>query len=313
MKHCDLQTIVDRISIEMTQRVERGIIADYIPSLASASPEHFGISIIDQEGNIYVAGDADIAFSVQSISKVFALTMALRSTGDTLWARVGREPSGSAFNSIVQLEREHGIPRNPFINAGAIVIADVLLANYQPSEVLREFTRFMHMVTGDDTISINKEVAKSERKTGFRNIALTNYMRSFRNIHNEVEKVLGIYFHLCSLSMSCKQLAMAGRYLMYGGRRGPGTTDAIVSQQRARRILALMMMCGHYDGSGEFAYRVGLPGKSGVGGGILAIVPGVASISVWSPGLNSQGNSLLGTIALERLVQLTGWSVFSLD
>ncbi|GHA83899.1 glutaminase [Algimonas arctica] len=313
MKQPDLQIVVDQIADEMAQQSERGVVADYIPTLASVSPSHFGMTIIDHDGNCYMSGDADVAFSIQSISKVFSLTMALGFVGDGLWSRVGREPSGSAFNSIVQLEWEQGIPRNPFINAGAIVVADILLGRYEPREILGEFLRFMHTVTGDDTITIDEAVAKSENETGFRNRALANYMRAYGNIENTVERNLGVYFHLCSLSMSCHQLASAGRYLMCGGRRAPGTSDTIISQQRAKRILALMMMCGHYDGSGEFAYRVGLPGKSGVGGGILAIAPGIASIAVWFPGLNSQGNSQLGSNALERLVELTGWSVFRTD
>jgi glutaminase len=313
VKPADLQSIVNQIASEMAEERDRGVVANYIPSLASVSPSHFGMTIIDHDGECYASGNADKAFSIQSISKVFSLTMALGLVGDGLWTRVGREPSGSAFNSIVQLEWEQGIPRNPFINAGAIVVADILLARYEPREILGEFIRFMHMVTGDDTISIDEAVAKSEDETGFRNRALANYMRAYGNIDNSVEKTLGVYFHLCSLSMSCRQLAMAGRYLMCGGRRAPDTSDTIISQQRANRILALMMMCGHYDGSGEFAYRVGLPGKSGVGGGILAIAPGVASIAVWSPGLNPQGNSQLGAIALERLIELTGWSVFRTD
>jgi len=309
----DLQIIVDEITAEMAQEHRRGKVADYIPTLASVSPTQFGMTIIDHEGKCYTAGDADTPFSIQSITKVFTLTMALGAVGDTLWSRVGREPSGSPFNSIVQLESEQGIPRNPFINSGAIIVADVLLANYEPREALGEFIRFMQMITGDETIAIDREVAKCEHDTGFRNLALGNYMRAFENIHNPVEETLGTYFHFCALSMSCRQLAMAGRYLMCGGRRHPNTTDTIISRQRTRRILALMMMCGHYDGSGEFAYRVGLPGKSGVGGGILAIAPGIASIAVWSPGLNDQGNSQLGMNALERLVQRTGWSVFRVD
>ena len=235
--------------------------------------------------------------------------------GDALWRRVGREPSGSAFNSIVQLETERGIPRNPFINAGAIVVCDILLGHHEPREAIGEMLRFVRALTGDDSIIIDEHVARSEQLHGFRNLALANYMRSFGNIHQPVERTLGLYFHHCALAMSCRQLALAGRYLMNGGRiprTGPNVQDgtSVISPQRARRINALMMTCGHYDGSGEFAYRVGLPGKSGVGGGILAIVPGVASIAVWSPGLNERGNSQLGSLALERLVQRTGWSVF---
>lgn len=246
---------------------------------------------LSSKGDCFSSGDVDVPFSVQSISKVFSLTMALGTLGDTLWTGVGREPSGSAFNSIVQLETESGIPRNPFINSGAIVIADILLASYRSKEVLGEFLRFMRMVSDDDTITIDKAVAAGEQEVGFRNFALGNYMRAFQNINHSVEETLGTYFHLCALSMNCRQLANAGRYLMLEGKLSNNTFNTVISKQRFKRILALMMMCGHYDGSGDFAYRVGLPGKSGVGGGILAIAHGRASISVWSPGLNEQGNS----------------------
>lgn len=309
MKQESLAAIVQDIAGEMMQAPERGDVADYIPELASVSAGHFGMAIIDKDGECYFGGDAHTLFSVQSVTKVFALTMALGAVGDDLWTRVGREASGSAFNSIVQLEWEKGIPRNPFINAGAIVVSDILLGSADPDQVVAEFVRFMRMLAADDTISIDKQVADSELATGFRNVALANYMRSFGNMHQPIEKTLGVYFNHCALSMNCHQLASAGRFLMLGG-VNPDTGLSVVTRQRARRILALMMTCGHYDGSGEFAHRVGLPGKSGVGGGILAIVPRVASVAVWSPGLNDRGNSQLGTLALERLVERTGWSVF---
>jgi glutaminase len=305
----DLQHILDEIAGDMAEATERGRIADYIPDLAAVDPRQFGIAVVDADGRTFLAGDATTRFSVQSITKVFSLTMALGTTGDALWHRVGREPSGTAFNSIVQLETEQGIPRNPFINAGAIVIADVLLARHEPRETIAEFVRFMRQLTGDDSIVIDRDVAAGEQATGFRNVALANYMRAFGNIRHPVEKVLGTYFHQCALAMDCRQLALAGRYLMMGG-TDPVTGRSVVTAQRARRILALMLTCGHYDASGDFAFRVGLPGKSGVGGGILAIAPGSASIAVWSPGLDAKGNSLLGRRALERLVQHTGWSVF---
>ena len=226
-----------------------------------------------------------------------------------MWKRVGREPSGNPFNSIVQLEHEHGIPRNPFINAGAIVVSDVLLAGHQPREAIGEILRFIQFLADDDTIIIDRDVAASERATGFRNFALANYMRSFGNLDHAAELALGVYFHHCAIAMSCRQLALAGRFLAYGG-RNPATGHSVVSAERARRINALMLTCGHYDGSGDFAFRVGIPGKSGVGGGILAIVPGMASLAVWSPGLNANGNSMLGSIALERLAKIMNWSVF---
>ena len=229
--------------------------------------------------------------------------------GDDLWRRVGREPSGSPFNSIVQLERERGVPRNPFINAGAIAVTDVILSRRQPREALGEILRFMQALADDPAIAIDGAVAASEKRTGFRNAALAHYMRSFGVVENPVDSVLGVYVHHCAIAMSCRQLAMAGRFLAYGG-RNPSTGHTIVSAERARRINAIMLTCGHYDGSGEFAYRVGLPGKSGVGGGILAIAPGRAAVAVWSPGLDANGNSHLGRVALERLTKAMGWSVF---
>ena len=306
----DLDALVQRIADEMKGLADRGKVADYIPGLARVDPGHFGIAVTTHDGRMYTAGDADISFSIQSVSKVFALTMALGKVGDSLWQRVGREPSGNAFNSIVQLEAEHGIPRNPFINAGAIVVSDVVLAGHEPREAIAEILRFMREIAGDDGISIDEEVAQGEADTGFRNTALANYMRAFGNIHHPVEQVLGVYFHQCALAMNCRQLARAGRYLMLEGQH-PETGFNVISPMRARRINALMMLCGHYDGSGEFAFRVGIPGKSGVGGGILCVVPGIASIAVWSPGLNERGNSTLGSLALERLAVATGWSVFN--
>jgi glutaminase len=267
------------------------------------------MAVITADGEVVLGGDAQLPFSIQSISKVFALTMALGKVGDQLWKRVGREPSGNAFNSIVQLEAEHGIPRNPFINAGAIVVADINLAGHMPRESIGELIRFIRFLADDDTIVVEEAIARGEAETGFRNIALANYMRAFGNIHHPVELALGVYFHQCAIAMSCVQLAQAGRYLMLDGNHPGG--GSVISARRARRINALMLTCGHYDASGDFAFRIGIPGKSGVGGGILAVVPGKASIAVWSPGLNASGNSQLGTLALERLEQAMGWSVFS--
>ncbi|MGD9785716.1 MAG: glutaminase [Hyphomicrobiaceae bacterium] len=303
-----LQSVIDEIVEEMRQRPDRGTVASYIPELASADANAFGIAIADEDG-IVSGGDCFQRFSIQSVSKVFTLTMALGKVGDRLWQRVGREPSGSPFNSIVQLEAEQGIPRNPFINAGAIVVTDAILSGHQPKEALGEILRFIRFLSNDPTISIDKAVARSEQQTHFRNSALANYMKAFGNMENPVDFTLGVYFHHCAIAMSCEQLAKAGRFLAYGG-RNPETGSFVVKPDRARRINAIMLTCGHYDGSGEFAFRVGLPGKSGVGGGILAIVPGRASIAVWSPGLDDSGNSHLGRIALEKLTRRMNWSVF---
>lgn len=308
----DLQHVVDEIADEMRRRTDRGTVATYIPELARVDAKAFGLVVIDAAGHVAAGGDCDQPFSIQSVSKVFTLTLALGKVGDRLWQRVGREPSGSPFNSIVQLEFERGKPRNPFINAGAIAVTDVILSGHQPRVALGEILRFIRQLADDPSISIDETVAASEQRTGFRNFALANYMKSFGVLENPVDLTLGVYFHQCAIAMSCRQLAAAGRFLALSG-RDPSTDMQVVKPERARRINAIMLTCGHYDGSGEFAYRVGLPGKSGVGGGILAIAPGKGSIAVWSPGLDAAGNSHLGTIALEALSRRLGWSVFGVS
>src|SRR5437868_14739454 len=304
----DLKVVIDEVRAELSDYRDRGQVNTTIAQLAKVDPAKFGVAIATIDGELVCSGDTDEPFSIQSISKVLTLTLALGRLGDGLWERVGREPSGSPFNSIVQLEYERGKPRNPFINAGAIVVTDVILSGHQPREALGEILRFMHFVADDSSIKIDEAVAASEQRTGFRNIALANYMKSFGVLDHPVNHTLGVYFHHCAIAMSCRQLAMATRYLAYSG-RNPSTGLSVVSSERARRINALMLMCGHYDGSGEFAYRVGLPGKSGVGGGIIAVAPGKASIAVWSPGLDSAGNSQLGQLALEALTKTMGWSI----
>jgi glutaminase len=306
----DLQAAVQSIAAEIARETDRGRVADYIPALARIDPAQFGIAIVEADGATHSAGDAGTGFSIQSVSKVFALTLALDRIGDRIWTRVGREPSGSAFNSIVQLESERGIPRNPFINAGAIVVSDALLTGHGARETIGDLLRFVRRLADDDGVEIDSEVAHSEAATGFRNFALANYMKAFGNLENAVDDALKLYFHQCALTMNCVQLARAGRFLMNAGVQ-PGNGERIVSAEQARRLNALMLTCGHYDGSGEFAFRVGIPGKSGVGGGILAVVPGKASIAVWSPGLNERGNSKLGSLALEQLADATGWNVFT--
>ena len=301
----DLQAILDQIKRSMALVQDRGEVANYIPELASINRAQFGMSVALRSGEAFSVGDAATPFSIQSISKVFTLAMALGRLGDQLWTRVGREPSGLAFNSILQLEQERGIPRNPFVNAGAIVVTDAILEGRAPREVLADLLRFIRSAAGDDDIHINAAVARSEQATAHRNMALAEFMAAMGNMRNPAQLTIGTYVHQCAVEMTCHQLAYAGRFLI-----NAPDCPRLVSPARVRRINALMMTCGHYDGSGEFAYRVGLPGKSGVGGGILAIAPGKASIAVWSPGLNSQGNSKLGTEAIESLAGETGWSVF---
>jgi glutaminase len=305
----DLQAIADSIAARMVGESERGKVADYIPELSKVDLNRFGIAIVPIEGEATVAGDADHPFSIQSISKVFSLTLALEKAGATLWQRVGREPSGDPFNSIVQLEYDHGVPRNPFINPGAIVVADVVLAGRKPPDAIDEILQLCQRLAGDDTIAIDPDVANSELRTGARNRSLAHLMSAEGNLESPVEEVLTVYFNQCSIAMSCRQLAAAGRYLAAAG-QPIGGEDPTVTPERARRINALMLTCGQYDASGEFAFRIGIPAKSGVGGGILGIVPGIASVAAWCPGLDNKGNSLLASKAFEELVRTTGWSVF---
>jgi glutaminase len=305
----DLAEIVAVVHRDMQAHLGQGRVADYIPALASVDPRQFGIAIVACDGRVAAAGEAETAFSIQSLSKVFTLTLALQALGGDLWKRVGREPSGSAFNSIVQLEHEKGVPRNPLINAGALVVTDALLAGGDPKQLIADITDVLRRLADDPTIAIDPEVAGSEADTGFKNASLANFLKASGNLESAVADVLQVYFHQCALSMTCRQLARAGLYLANGG-VDPVSKLHMTTPIRARRINAIMMTCGHYDASGEVAFRVGLPGKSGVGGGILAIAPKRAAIAVWSPGLNPQGSSLVGVLALQRLASLTGWSVF---
>ena len=306
----DLQEILAEVAREVEPHRGEGHVADYIPPLARVDPRRFGMAIITCDGQTAEVGDAWMPFSVQSISKVFTLTLALEKLGADLWTRVGREPSGSRFNSIIQLEAEKGVPRNPFINAGAIVVTDAVLAGRRPDEAIAEIRDFFRKLADNDTIDVDTEVAGQEAATGFRNYSLAYFMRGFANLQAPVEDALTTYFNQCAIRITCRQLARAGLFLANGG-TDPISGERITSPERARRINAIMLTCGHYDASGEFAFQVGLPGKSGVGGGILTIVPGKGAIAVWSPGLNEVGNSLVGTLALEKLVQRTRWSVFA--
>jgi glutaminase len=287
----------------------KGRVANYIPALAAVDPMKFGIAVAVRSGEVHCSGDAEELFSIQSISKVFTLSMALRKVGAPLWTRVGREPSGSPFNSIVQLESERGIPRNPLINAGAIVVTDHLVDQIGARTMIADLLERLQTLSGDETIGVDEAVAASESDAGSRNRALAYFMQSYGNLRNPVEETLSAYFSHCAIAMTCRQLARAGLFLAFDG-CDPVSGQQMVSRETCRRINAVMMSCGHYDNSGDFTYRIGLPGKSGVGGGILVIAPGHGSIAVWSPGLNEAGTSMVGSLALVSLVEITGWSVF---
>ncbi|AUH32720.1 glutaminase [Paracoccus tegillarcae] len=300
-----LQEFLTALNEEIHERADWGEVADYIPELADVDPAQFGIAVVLAHGTVCSAGAASKGFSIQSVSKVFSLGCVLGRIGEQIWTRVGREPSGSRFDSILLLELEKGRPRNPFINAGALVVTDELLTGRTPRDALSEIIGYIRAAAGDDDIHIDKAVAQSEEKTGDRNRALANYLKSYGNLKNPADYTLGTYFHQCAIEMNCLQLANAGRCIA-----GLPGAPMLLSETRARRITALMLTCGHYDESGDFAFRVGLAGKSGVGGGLLMVAPDRASIAIWSPGLNETGNSRAANYAAERLAQFTGWSIF---
>ncbi|MEZ8449071.1 glutaminase B [Vibrio splendidus] len=302
------QAILAEILDEVRPLIGQGKVADYIPALARVSNQKLAIAVYTNEGEVIQAGDADEAFSVQSISKALSLTLAMvLYKPEEIWQRVGKEPSGQAFNSMIQLEMEHGIPRNPFINAGAIIVADLLQNRLSaPRHRLLEFVR---QLSGDTHIVYDKVVAASEMMHSDRNAAIAYLMRSFGNFENDVIPVLNNYFHACALKMTCVDLAKTFSYLANKG-VSVQTKKEIITPVQTKQLNALLATCGLYDGAGEFAYRVGMPGKSGVGGGIIAIVPGEMTIAVWSPELDASGNSLAGTQALELLSERIGRSIF---
>ena len=302
------QAILNQINQEIKACNYEGEIAAYIPELAKINPDKLGIHLCGvEDGGHYSIGDSIEKFSIQSISKVLSLTLAFLLRGDKIWERVGVEPSGNPFNSIIQLELEKGIPRNPFINAGALVICDILVSCL--SNPICDYLAFIRKISGCDDIYVNHKVAQSERKCGYRNTALINLIKSFGNIENDTNTVLDLYFHQCSIEMSCKELAKTFTLFANHGKL-LDTNEVIITNSQTKRINSIMQMCGFYDESGEFSFKVGLPGKSGVGGGIVAIYPDKYSVAVWSPKLNKKGNSSAGIKALELLTTKTGLSIF---
>jgi glutaminase len=303
----DFQNILHEIESEIKPLSGEGLVADYIPELASVPMDKFGMALRMVSGETYVVGDAEERFSIQSISKIFSLAMAMQLAGDNLWQRVGREPSGNPFNSLVQLEYEDGKPRNPFINAGALVVTDAILNHL--GDATATIRGFVRALCGKEDIDFDPAVIHSEEMTGHRNKAMAHFLKSFENLDNDPVQVLNAYFHQCSLAMSCVELCEATLFLANNG-VAPVSGDQVMTCNQVKYVNSLLLTCGTYDAVGDFAYRVGLPGKSGVGGGIIAIMPGLFSTCVWSPGLDSSGNSLVGTAALELFTTKTGLSIF---
>ncbi|MDC7996232.1 glutaminase [Altibacter sp. HG106] len=302
----DYQEILNSIYAKLQKRVDKGKVASYIPELANVPKEKFGIYLNRIKGENYCVGDWEEPFSIQSISKVLSFALAFSKLKNQVFRRLDVEPSGNPFNHLSLLEMENGIPRNPFINSGAIVIADMLLSMLDDPK--NDFLAFVQGITNDPTIQFNKTVAASEAETGYGNYAAANLLKSFGNLENDVDRVLDFYFHQCSIEMNCKQLSNAFYLFANRGKCMQHTTHLSINQ--VKRINAIMLTCGFYDEAGEFAFEVGLPGKSGVGGGIVALLPNEFVLSCWSPGLNEKGNSYLGMLALEEFTTQTNLSIF---
>lgn len=299
--------IIEEIYQQTLQIDDLGKLASYIPELSKINPEKFGICLVETKDKRFGIGDYQERFSIQSIAKVLSLSLAYKILGEKIWKRVGVEPSGTGFNSLVQLEADKGIPRNPFINPGAMVVADMLISLLDRPK--QDFLEYVRSLSNHKGINYSERVAKSEKKVGYTNIAICNFLKSYNNIHNAPEEVLDFYFDLCSLEMNCEELADSFLiFANYGCKKNEGAR--ILSISRSKRINALMQTCGFYDESGEFAFKVGLPGKSGVGGGIVAIHPNRYAIAVWSPRLNDKGNSYRGVRFLEEFTTKSQLSIF---
>lgn len=303
----DYRAILERIHSDVKPLLGQGEVATYIPELAGVSPMQFGMALETVEGERFAVGDAQVPFSIQSVSKLWATTRAFQLLGEELWSRVGREPSGNAFNSLVQLEYERGLPRNPFINAGALIITDILCERLGQADA--EIVDFLRRLSGNPAIDVDARVARSERDHADRNLAMAHFMRGFGRIVTSVESVIDAYCRQCAIEMSCVDLAHAALFLANRG-VAPRSGEVVLPTSPNKRLSALMLTCGTYDAAGDFVYRVGLPAKSGVGGGIVAVLPGRWAVCVWSPALDRAGNSLAGVQALEWLTTLTGQSIF---
>jgi len=299
--------VITSVTKQLESIKDNGKVANYISELSSVDPSKFGVHLTTINNKHFNFGDANDKFSIQSIAKVLSLSLAYKLENEKLWKRVGVEPSGTAFNSLIQLETDLGIPRNPLINAGAIVICDILITHLENPK--KDFIQFVREISGISTIEYCPRIAESEKATSYKNTALINLMKSFGNIKNDIHIVMDFYFNLCSIEMTCKELSQTFLFLATYG-VSPYSEERVLSKSKSKRINAIMQLCGFYDEAGEFSFKVGLPGKSGVGGGIVAIYPSKYSVAVWSPKLNKKGNSFKGIKFLELFTTETEASIF---
>ncbi|MCC5468525.1 glutaminase A [Pelosinus baikalensis] len=289
---------------------EKGTIATYIPELAKANPHALGVYLVDMQNNEYFAGDVHTVFSIQSISKIITFICALTDTDfNTISKVISVEPTADEFNSIANLEiKNTNKPLNPMINSGAIATITLVKGKTYEEKFQRIF-HFFKLVTDNPNLTINEAIYQSESSTGDRNRSLAYYMKSTGIIHDEVEEILNIYFKLCSINVTCKDIARIGVVLANNGIQ-PYSNQRVIRKDICQIVKAVMSTCGMYSGSGSFATTVGMPAKSGVGGGILAVVPHKFGIGVVGPALDASGNSIAGIKVLTELSSRLDLSIY---
>jgi glutaminase len=305
-----LENLLTRIINENKKYTNLGNVADYIPELKKANKEDLGVYIYTTDNEEYFAGDYNKKFSIQSISKIVTLMLALIENGEEyVFEKVGVEPTADSFNSIVSLETKNfHKPLNPMINSGAIAVISMISEN-KDEEPIDRILKFIRKITDNQDININEKIYLSEKETGHRNRALSYFMKSTNILEKNVEEVLDTYFKACSIEVTCKDIAKIASVLANGGIL-PWSKEKIIPRKVTRIIKTIMVTCGMYDASGEFAVSVGVPSKSGVGGGILSSVPSRMGIGVYGPALDSKGNSIGGIKVLEELSERLDLSIF---
>lgn len=305
-----MEKILEEVLDSNRKYTNYGQVAGYIPELKKAKRDDLGICVIDKDNNIYKAGNWDTKFTIQSVSKIVVLAMALMDNDwQYVFSKVGKEPSGDPFNSIMKLEtNDTKKPSNPMINAGAIVTTS-LIKGASLEEKEERMLKFFRKLAKNDNLGINYDVYKSEKMTGDRNRAMAYLLRNDGFIQGDVEELLDLYFKQCSIEVDTLDLARIGVNLASYG-LDIETGERIIDEKVSRIVKTFMVTCGMYDASGEFAIKVGIPAKSGVGGGILASVPNTMGIGVYGPALDKKGNSIAGVKILEELSQRLELNIF---
>lgn len=305
----NMKDMLDKLIEKNKPLAEKGKVANYIPLLGIANPKDIGICIIDKEGNISCSGDYDKKFTMQSMSKVIALMLAIMDKGEEeVFKRVGMEPTDEPFNSFYKLDLPHGTkPANPMINAGAIVATSLIKGNGE--EKLTRLLEIIRKITSNNSIDYNREVFLSEKETGDKNRAMAYLLKNKGLIEGDIEEILDVYFKQCSIEIDCADIARIGLFLANKGKTLE-KEEQLCSKEIVTLLTAIMTTCGMYDFSGEFAIRVGIPSKSGVSGGILSLVPNRLGIGIYGPALDKHGNSIVGYGILRDLSKELNLNIF---